>query len=121
MNESQNPQGHEPIESSAKGVLITGAALAILVGASLGGLWLWVRPMNPGGAPPVEAQPIARFVATQQAPLDPDQRVQRERYEVQQQEVLSTFGWIDHDKGVARIPIDDAMRRLVDERKAAQP
>jgi len=121
MSESPNPHGHEPLEASVKGVLITGVALAVLVGASLAGLWLWVRPMNPGGGPPAEEQSVAMNIAPQQAPLDPDQRAHRERYETQQQELLSTFGWIDHDKGVARVPIDDAMSRFVNERKAAQP
>jgi hypothetical protein len=31
----------------------------------------------------------------------------------QEDEVLGTYGWVDKERGVVRIPIDEAMRLLV--------
>jgi hypothetical protein len=39
----------------------------------------------------------------------------------QQDELLAGYGWVDESKGIARIPIDEAMRRLVEKGLPARP
>jgi hypothetical protein len=47
------------------------------------------------------------------APLSVNQREERLHYEAGQRELLSTYAWIDSKNGIARIPIEQAMQRLV--------
>ena len=44
------------------------------------------------------------------------QRRQREEYDASQQSLLTSYGWTDRQKGVARIPIERAME-LLEERE----
>jgi hypothetical protein len=46
------------------------------------------------------------------SPQDELQQLRR-----QEDEVLSTYGWIDRDKGTARIPIDRAMQLFLERQK----
>ena len=39
----------------------------------------------------------------------------------QQDELLGSYGWVDESKGVARIPIDEAMKRLAEKGLPARP
>ena len=39
----------------------------------------------------------------------------------QQDELLASYGWVDETKGVARIPIDEAMKRLTEKGLPARP
>jgi hypothetical protein len=39
----------------------------------------------------------------------------------QQDELLTSYGWVDETKGVARIPIDEAMKRLAEKGLPARP
>ncbi len=36
-------------------------------------------------------------------------------YLAEQRALLGSYGWVDHDKGIAREPIGEAMKRLVSE------
>ena len=70
------------------------------------------------------AAPIAGFAADRQAP---EPRLQREPFgdwrtmKKQQDELLATYGWVDESKGVARIPIEEAMKRLAGQGLPARP
>jgi hypothetical protein len=39
----------------------------------------------------------------------------------QQDELLASYGWVDETRGVARIPIDEAMKRLAEKGLPARP
>lgn len=47
------------------------------------------------------------------------QRVHREQYDAEQRSLLSSYGWVDQSKSVARIPIERAME-LLEAREAQQ-
>ncbi|HEY4262306.1 MAG TPA: hypothetical protein VGM98_19250 [Schlesneria sp.] len=81
-------------------------ALAILVSGELR-RWVSVRM----SAPATAVQPISR--STDIATLNPQQQKTRSRYEAEQREKLSTYGWVDQAKGKVHIPIDRAMSILV--------
>lgn len=60
--------------------------------------------------------------ASDPVPTDPDAPTPEERLaelRAAEHEALTTYGWIDRDKGVARIPIDRAMNLLAAEYAAA--
>lgn len=87
-------------------VLLTVAGFLGFVGLTLVGLrvyYLWdVR--EPVSTPP-------RSFAEPRLQADP--RAERERLEAAQRKRLSGYVWIDQDRGIARIPIDDAMKLIV--------
>lgn len=49
------------------------------------------------------------------APLEPDQRRRKEAYLAEEQQLLNTYGWVDRQQEIARIPIEEAMRIYVTE------
>lgn len=54
------------------------------------------------------------------APLSVWQRQDRLEYERRQKALLSTYGWIDRENGIARIPLVKAMERLAADKEAEQ-
>jgi hypothetical protein len=70
------------------------------------------------------APEIAGFGPDRQAP---EPRLQERPFDDwrtmhrQQDELLSSYGWVDEGKGVARIPIDEAMKRLAEKGLPARP
>lgn len=70
------------------------------------------------------APPIAGFGPDRKAP---EPRLQERPFDDwramhrQQEELLSSYGWIDESRGVARVPIDEAMKRLVEKGLPARP
>jgi len=45
--------------------------------------------------------------------LQQDPRGDLQKLLTQQKTFLNSYGWVDHDKGIAHIPIDKAMQRVV--------
>lgn len=70
------------------------------------------------------APPIAGFGPDRKAP---EPRLQERPFDDwqalhrQQVEQLSSYGWVDEGKGIARIPIEEAMRRLAQQGLPARP
>lgn len=70
------------------------------------------------------APPIAGFGPDRQAP---EPRLQREPFgdwrtmKKRQEELMGSYGWVDEGKGVTRIPIDEAMKRLAERGLPARP
>jgi hypothetical protein len=70
------------------------------------------------------AAPIAGFGADRRAP---EPRLQERPFDDwqamrrRQDELLGSYGWVDEGKGVARIPIDEAMKRLAERGLPARP
>jgi hypothetical protein len=94
--------------------LVTAAALVPIIGV--------LKGRAEKNDPP--AAPIAGFASDRQAP---EPRLQREPFgdwrtmKKQQDELLSTYGWVDESKGVAHIPIEEAMKRLAGQGLPARP
>lgn len=90
-----------------KPVLLTGLGIVAFVGASLAGLWLYYRSEVPG---PVAQAPRA-FPGPQ---LQQNPGGDLARFLADQRHRLQGYGWVDRDRGIARMPIGEAMRRLAD-------
>lgn len=114
----ENPAAHhEATDVNIRGVLAFAAAL--IVAAVIIHLVIWVlfRFMDAEQATRV---PVQYPLAAQQEPrVPPEPRLQtnpREDLKVlrdQEQQILSTYGWVDKNGGVVRIPIEDAMKLTV--------
>jgi len=107
--------GYEKSDASPRGLL--GFVLimaAILAATSLSLIWLlkhFERAENPGSFV------AAPFAATH--PLPPPPRIQAlpgvdmQSYYQSQQNLLNTYGWVDKQNGIVRLPIDRAMTLLL--------
>lgn len=119
-----SPADYEPVTVSVRVPVLLGLGLAALVACTLAGLWgldrLWSGPTaaREGTTPIPEQAP--RELWSSDAPLSARQRQQRTDYEAQQEKLLNSYGWIDQDAGVARIPIARAME-LLQQRGEAEP
>ena len=108
---SQRP-AHEPEGTSARGIrlgaLVFLAALGLIL-FSVRGIMDWFRHLEPARVP--GNTPAQLAVSPVRAWLDPvgdlAQLWQRE------DERLATYAWLDREKGVVRIPIEQAMTRMM--------
>ena len=66
------------------------------------------RALRPSGAFPERHLGPRRMVARVRQDLFDEQR-RVESLNAQKRRELSTYGWVDRDRGVARIPIEEAM------------
>ncbi|PYU36445.1 MAG: hypothetical protein DMG31_00985 [Acidobacteria bacterium] len=120
-------QGYERSDASPRGLLYFALIMAaILAATSLSLIWLFKyfqKAENPGS---FVAAPFAA-----ERPLPPPPRVQPnpredlQNYYQSQQNLLNSYGWIDRQNGIVRLPIDRAMELLLQRglpiRSAANP
>jgi hypothetical protein len=107
--------GYEKSDASPRGLLyfaLITAGILILTALSL--IWLFhyfQRTQNPGSFIP------APFAGTRPLPppprIQPDPGVDMQSYRESQQNFLNTYGWIDRQNGIARMPIDRAMELIL--------
>jgi hypothetical protein len=88
------------------GVVVLGTVAAIMVGVfAVRGRF----PVQPPHAP----QPPTSLAITQpltRLQIDPHAALQA--FEAEKQALLNSYGWVDRDAGIVRIPIDRAIERL---------
>jgi hypothetical protein len=107
--------GYEKSDASPRGLVhFLLIMAAILVATALSLIWLFKhfeRAENPG------SYVAAPFAGTQ--PLPPPPRIQAvpgvdmQSYFQSQQNLLNTYGWVDKQNGIVRLPIDRAMQMLL--------
>jgi len=116
---------HEPSDVNARAVLGVGAGLAgitIALGAVVWLLVLFLANNNTDTAPP--EFPLA---ASHEQRLPPEPRLQTNPREDladlrrAEDQVLGSYGWVDKDAGVVRIPIEEAMRLTLERGLPARP
>ena len=106
--------GHEPLTISIKGLVIGTAGILLLVGASLV-LMYWLA-IGLESRDTVSAREVP--LEWTQEDLPPQPHVQpNHHYELEQltranEKLLESYGWIDKQQGVARIPVDRAIELL---------
>jgi hypothetical protein len=105
---------HETSDVDVKAILTAGAGLAAVGLAVSGVVWLLVVYLARAGTPAATREfPLA--VADEQR-LPPEPRLQTNPREdladlrKAEDQVLESYGWVDKDAGVVRIPIEEAMR-----------
>ena len=105
---------HESSDVSVKGILLFGGILAIttlVIHLALYGLLVYYeRPATPPSA-------ALRLPRVEEAPPDPRLRV-TPRADLAamrntEEHVLQSYGWVDREKNIVRVPIERAMEALV--------
>ncbi len=101
----ENPQGYEQTDVRAKGVMIFLAGLLVSLGVSLVFVW-WLYGV-------FSVKPAAVQISPAQIPPEP--RIQSaplvDIWQIRAHEdaVLDSYGWVDKQTGVVRIPVDRAI------------
>lgn len=114
---NQENIGHEERDVSVVPVLWFLLGLAIFLIASMAVLGFWFRAEESkraaidAAAPAVQASPLPVDAPRLQA-NPADELVEFLAYE---HEMLSTYGWVDKDAGIARIPIERAMELALEQ------
>ena len=108
--------GYEKTDASPRGLLYFALTMAAILAATcLALIWFFKhlqKAQNPGSfvAPPFAAERA----------LPPSPRIQSnpgadmQSYSQSQQNLLNTYGWVDRQNGVVRMPIDRAMELLLE-------
>jgi hypothetical protein len=118
--------GFEPQDLSSRGVYVFLGGLAagaILVAAVLWGLYhamdAFERRHQPQQSPLVQqTQADTREVLPDeintfpQPRLEKNERVEISQFQLQEEQSLDSYGWVDQKAGVVRIPIDRAMQLI---------
>jgi hypothetical protein len=114
--------GYETRDASIGAVLKFAAALAaILIVVSFGMKWLFgyfanTQTLGPEASAFEKARPIPPLPRLQVAP-----QKEIHDYWESQQAILNSYGWVDQYNGVVRIPIDRAMRLVLERGLPARP
>ena len=125
MNKTHIPEpaSHND-EVDIKGILMFGAgllALGFVVHLLVWGLFYFLQARESAS----QTAPVSRASGTRD-PLPPEPRLQglpghsihpiEELREAREQEdrLLSTYGWVDQKTGIVRVPIEEAMKRLLE-------
>ena len=115
-----NPEvHHETSDANIRGVLMFAAGLLVAAIIIHFGVWLLFRYFE-AAATRRQPQPNYPLAAQQENRLPPEPRLQvNPREDLRQlhaaeDEVLTTYGWVDRNAGVARIPIEQAMKLTIE-------
>ena len=95
----------------AIGVLIVIAA--IIMPFLLWGIYGHLEASYGHGALIPEAQNLERFSQMPEPNLKPNPVINYKEYQRAENEKLNNYGWVDREKGIVRIPIEQAMQTLV--------
>lgn len=103
--------GHESRDADIRPILLTGFGLALCV--AVVGLIVYgtFRYLSTHPATSVKPNPMAVF----DSQIPPTPRIEEypaieiQQLHTQEEQTLSTYGWMDKNKGVVRIPIERAM------------
>lgn len=133
LNPAQHSsEGHEDRDINARGIILTGVVLAVIIGSSVGTVARLMHYLARHAAPVEDssrlpaavAMPLPADLRRPQLPEDilaiPQPRLQlsqeaaMEALRRRESEILNSYGWIDQPSGIARIPIQRAMELLAD-------
>lgn len=106
-------RGHEERDITLRPVVISAVALAIGIVLAVGGmrlLFVYNLDREAGMSPP--ANPLAAASGPRLPPeprLLPKPVEQLAQLRVEENETLTTYGWVDRSKGIVRIPVERAL------------
>ena len=110
--------GHETSDVSTRGIVWFGVGLAVatvLVAVGMYGFFRILQRREGRVDVPVSPMVAASLRRTPPEPrLEANPLEPRLRMRAREDAVLTTYGWVDRDTGVARIPIGRAMELLVE-------
>ncbi|MBP0588325.1 hypothetical protein J8I87_01025 [Paraburkholderia sp. LEh10] len=111
MSEQRSEASNAPNQVSVRGVVWGGAAIAISIVLVVVAAWLlWQWWGAPSGAPPHGARNAGSVTQVPPPALQGSPRQERAHYQAEKRKLLESWQWIDQQHGIARIPIEEAMR-----------
>jgi hypothetical protein len=116
---------HETTDVNIRGILAFGVGL--FIAAVLIHFLVWLLFGYFAGREAQQKTPEFPLAASQETRLPPEPRLQINPREdlrdlrAQEDAVLSSYGWVNRDGGVVRIPIADAMKLTVERGLPARP
>src|SRR5207248_5797139 len=96
----------EPPNVATGIVIVATAGFLAFVALSMAGLFVYLRSAAPG----LLTRAVEHHFPEPTLQKNPQEDLKR--YEREQRTALSTYGWVDRSKGLARIPIEEAMRLI---------
>lgn len=107
-------QGHEPFGANVWGVVLFGIGLLLTIGAVLGLMVLLARAFSGDQAQkPPRPEALAQPRRLPPPPhVAPNQALELQEQRARLNELLGSYGWIDREAGIARIPIERAIELL---------
>ena len=96
----------QPAEINNRAVLIIVGGFMLFVAVAIAGLLLFLKAQAPDTFAPRTEQRFPQ-PELQKAPQN-----DLSRFEAAQHDLLSAYAWVERDHGIARIPIDEAMRLI---------
>lgn len=112
-----NPEAsHEKSDVRLKGIVIFGAALfvaAIVIHVAVWLLFIGFGRLNPGAARDFPQAAGQTETAPPAPRLQEKPREEMKALNRQDENLLATYGWVDPEIGTVRIPIDEAMQRVL--------
>jgi hypothetical protein len=114
--------GHAPDTVSVMGLMIGGGAIIVTVLIAIGVAFLLVHGFAPARLKGrVAAEPTAPPRIDAPLTLQDDPAVDLQRFRARKYAWRDGYGWVDRDKGIVHIPIEQAMKLLVEQQgKAAR-
>src|SRR5215831_20261398 len=119
------PARHEVTDVSLP--IVAGFAVGLLVSAALIYLVVWGLFIYFSGQAERRGSTIGRFTQQLPQPLPPEPRLQTDpRADLlslrdAEDRILNTYGWVDRNTGIVRIPIDEAMKLTVERGLPSRP
>jgi len=113
-----NPEvHHETSDVNIRAILTFAAALAAIV--VIVGVLMWVLFRYLSNREATRVAPVYPLAVTQEQRLPPEPRLQTnprgdlEELRDSEEQSLKSYGWVDKTAGVVRIPIEEAMKIVV--------
>lgn len=114
---AENPAvGHERRDVQIRPVVLLGLGLLALVIVALAAVWAldvgYRTTQEDGLVLPTAAQPVDRLPPEPRLKANPE--AEWAAYRAEQLEELETYGWVDRQRGVYRLPIERAKELLLE-------
>ncbi len=109
--------GHETSDVSIGAIVKFGIGLAVTALVIHVAMWGLFRVLHERGEkrdrplPPLVAAALRR--TPPEPRLEPDALLPRRRMQAKEKAALKSYGWVDRDAGIVRVPIERAMEILV--------
>ncbi len=111
MADGKQQAQHQPSEFNVRGVVWGGIAIAIGIAfAAILSYFLWQRWSLPDGERPYGGPNAFSVPSFDKPQLQSAPQLERAQYFAEKRQLLESWGWVDRSAGIARIPVEEAMR-----------
>ena len=111
------PGGYEKSDVRPKPILISGVILALVTILVFVAAYGMMRLLGWWERPRLET-PASPLATTRTVPIEPRLQVEAPKelkaLQTAEQEILTSYAWVNQEAGIARIPVDRAMRFVLE-------